>query len=51
MKLFDFVDCNCYLPAFFSIKMNNSLSVDNMFGTVHEHELFHEYIHFLQDTS
>lgn len=49
MKLFDFVDCNCYLPAFFSIKMNNSLSVDNMIGTVHEHELFHEYIHFLQD--
>lgn len=49
MKLFDFVDCNCYIPAFFSIKMNNTLSVDNTFGTVHEHELFHEYIHFLQD--
>ncbi len=49
MKLFDFVDCNCYIPAFFSIKMNNTLSVGDMFSTVHEHELFHEYIHFLQD--
>lgn len=51
MNLFDDEDCDCYSPAFFNIHMNNPLPLNKMFGSKYESELFHEYLHFLQDTT
>jgi len=50
MRFFD-SNYDCYYPGFFSIDMNNSYSLDNMLGSRYESELFHEYIHFLQDAT
>ena len=51
MNLFDDEDCDCYSPAFFNIHMNNPLPLNKKFGSKYESELFHEYLHFLQDTT
>lgn len=42
-------ETNYYLPSFFTIYMNSSKSLENLFGSEEEHCLFHEYIHYLED--
>ena len=51
MHIFDDWNYDCYSPAFFNIHMNNPLPLNKMFGSEYESELFHEYLHFLQDTT
>lgn len=42
-------ETNFYLPSFFTIYMNSSKSLENLFDSEEEHCLFHEYIHYLED--
>lgn len=50
MKVFDDED-DCYFPSFYNIYINTSKTLEEMFGSDKESELFHEYLHFLQDIS
>lgn len=50
MQVFDDED-DCYFPSFYNIYINTSNSLEEMFGSDKEPELFHEYLHFLQDIS
>lgn len=48
MKVFDDED-DCYFPSFYNIYINSSNSLNGIFGSDKESELFHEYLHFWQD--
>ena len=49
MKLFDNED-DCYYPSFYNIYINSSkTNLSELIGSDKEPELFHEYIHFIQD--